>query len=596
MPRGAAIVLIGPAQSRVRDAAARRLDEDPGWARALEAGPLQVWTTPATPLITGRLPDGAGVIVGDLIARPGTPACPAATDRPADPRQWARWLSAHRWGRYLAILADRQGGASVFRDPGGLVDALVWPLGGGVHLLATDLRRTPAGLWPPRHALDWDRIAAYVASPPNHTSDPLFAGMRGVGPGECLGLVDGRRDQVWRPGAFLTPPDADPQVLRDQLVRTVDDCVQALATRHRRLVVEVSGGLDSAIVSTSLSATGHVDRVAHWLNRVVRRAEGDERRYAGAVTDRIGARLTCVTKAVAPLTEADFAELADAAWPAMNGVEAGRDRDDAERLAACGADAIVSGQGGDAIFFQPATPLVVADAWRAGGWGALATSLLPDTARRTHRSVWSVLQAARKGLTARPEAQVTDLVTPAAAEMAQGRQHAWTEDAFDAGAAPAKLMQVQGIANHHVYHGDSRRRRVADVVFPLLAQPLVELCLSIPTPCLAQGGDDRPFARAAFAHRLPDLVRQRRRKGAQSAHFAQLVTASLPTLRPFLLEGNLVAAGVLDRGVLEERLDPQRLIAHPGASQLLWAATSEAWVRHWQTRIPDARASRHWNR
>lgn len=596
MPRSAVIALIGDPSRAIRDAAARRLDEDRDWIRLHDADDVAVWTTAAVPTIASGLPGGAGIVIGDLFPAPGAQPFPTQAPTPASPDAWARWLSHERWGRYLAILRSPRGSTSVFRDPSGLVDALVWPLGQGVHLLASDLPRTPAGLWPPRHALNWDRIAAYVASPPNHTSDPLFEGLCAVGPGERLDLADGRRELIWRPSAHLPNGRPDAPALQRALVERVDHCVSHLAGRHRRLVVEVSGGLDSAIVSGALAATGHAGAVAHWLNRSVRRAEGDERTYAQAVTDRIGASLTCVTKPASPLTDADFAELADAAWPAMNGVEARRDRDDADRLIACGADAQLSGQGGDAVFFQPATPLVLADAWRMDGRAMLSSSLLPDTARRTQRSVWAALQAARRALKAPPERQISDLVTPAAAELAEGRHHAWTQDAYEAGAPPAKLMQVQGIANHHVYHGDSRRRRVADIVFPLLAQPLVELCLSIPTPLLVQGGDDRPFARQAFAHRLPQAVLNRRRKGAQSAHFAQLVTASLPSLRPFLLDGNLVSAGVLDRAALERRLDAQHLIAHPGASQLLWAATAEAWVRYWQTRIPDARGPAGWNR
>src|SRR3546814_984119 len=47
-------------------------------------------------------------------------------------------------------------------------------------------------------------------------------------------------------------------------------------------------------------------------------------------------------------------------------------------------------------------------------------------------------------------------------------------------------------------------------IVPLLSQPVVELCLSIPTWQWVHGGRDRAVARAAFAGILPDLLVERK--------------------------------------------------------------------------------------
>ncbi|HET6971091.1 MAG TPA: asparagine synthase-related protein, partial [Phenylobacterium sp.] len=161
--------------------------------------------------------------------------------------------------------------------------------------------------------------------------------------------------------------------------------------------------------------------------------------------------------------------------------------------------------------------------------------------------------------------------------------------------APAKRLQIRALANAQLYNGESRRRRAGQVLFPLLAQPVVELCLAIPSYMLAGGPWDRPYQRATFAARIPDCIRERRLKGDLTAYWSQLIVASLPVLRPFLLDGCLCSARVLDRRVMERALTPEALVWAPYTREVLWAATTEAWIRYWQGRVPDAPGAQRWD-
>jgi asparagine synthase (glutamine-hydrolysing) len=183
---------------------------------------------------------------------------------------------------------------------------------------------------------------------------------------------------------------------------------------------------------------------------------------------------------------------------------------------------------------------------------------------------------------------VNSLVTRACAAASEGTEHAWVQAAQRSGLPPGKQLHIRALATNHFNHGVSRRRREADLLFPLLSQPILELCLPIATPDLAGASYDRPFQRAIFADRLPEVVLNRRAKGDLSVYFAKLMANSVGMLRPFLLEGCLCGAGVLDRGVLERVLDPDHMILNDVANDLVGAAAVEAWVRHWQTRVPDA--------
>lgn len=603
MPRGGFLALLATGRSddtatALADLSSRLAREAP-LSTALSLPDLSLWTLRSHPPRTTRLPTGAGVIVGDVFTMPegdGLSAVPDSADQ--GPARTIRWLSRNQWGRYVALLPSRDGSAAVYRDPSGHWDCLAWRVDDALWAVASELAAVPSWLRPRRMALNWDRIAQFVAMPSTFTTPSLFDDVETVGPGECLPLTNntaGPANLVWRPADHIRSRCDDLPAAQAELRSRVDLCTSALAGQYDRVICQLSGGLDSSILAGSLAATGHGPRVVQWLNRVGDRSEADERTYAQAVTDRLGVDLTTALKPLTPVTEADLLELSDSLWPAMNGTDPQRDRDESARLCATGAGAVVSGQGGDAIFFQPPTAAIIADAWRAGGWSVLSDELLPETAQRTRQSVWRVLIDARRALKGKSPPHMTPsaLVTAEVRTFAAGGLHRWAADAIAQEAPPAKAFQILGLANHQIYLGDSRSRRTGDTLFPFLAQPVLEHCLSIPIPDLVRGGDDRPFARAAFADRLPEAVLARRRKGNYGSFFGHLVAASLETLRPLLLDGCLCRAGVLDRVAIESLLDPNRLIWAERTSGLLWAAIAESWVRHWQARVPDsARAPR----
>lgn len=569
----------------------RRLAAEGGWKTVDTGACRQLWVSGADApihILAGR----AGVVLGELFPMPGSAATSSALAEGADCERLARHLSQGWWGRYVALLGGGAGGASaVFRDPSGQVPCLTWRLQGGLDVVASDLQSTPRWLWPPRLSLNWDHISDFLAVPTAFASRPLFDGLDAPGPGELLelGPKRGRRSLIWSPAQAVAPEAGDVAQAGAELVRRVDVCTSALVGAHERVLMELSGGLDSAIIAGALGASGLAPRVTQWLNRVGDRPQGDERAFALTVTDRLGVDLTTVAKPLTPLTEAGLAELACSAWPAINGCDASRDRDEVERLVSTGATAIISGQGGDAVFYQSPTAMVAADEFRRRGLRTLASPVLANVARRTRQSVWGVLaEVAAEARGRRTLASPPSLVAQERRRAAGAYLHPWVADARSKGVAPGKLVQIAALAGAQILHGDSRRSQHADLIYPLLAQPVVECGLAIAAPDLAGGAFDRVFVRDAFAERLPEQIRRRRSKGDLNSYFARLVAGSLEMLRPFLLEGSLCASGVLDRRALEAALTPDRLIWTAGGGPILWAAAAESWVRGWQGRVPDS--------
>ncbi|OHB31127.1 MAG: hypothetical protein A2790_10785 [Phenylobacterium sp. RIFCSPHIGHO2_01_FULL_69_31] len=601
--RRAYVILAHPPNSEL---AARRsallaaeLDASACWRRAGDGAGFQVWTDVNTSLPVRSLAGEAGLVIGDLYNMPDPDPQSSPLFNPACARGnavTARRLLRGHWGQYVAVLNDgRQ--TALLRDPSGMLDALTWSLGDDVSVAASDPWRLPAVLRPRRPYLNWSRIAAFLTVPTVTTTPPLFDDMVSVGPGELQPLTSGggAAEPLWTPLRFaddlLSAKDAE--AASAHLLERVDRCVASLLADHAGALVELSGGLDSSSLAAAIGAVGLNDRVRSWLNLVDIRREGDEAIYAQAVADRLGVTLTRVERAPGQITVEDLAELATEPWPAIAGVDAARDRDEVARLSATGATAIVSGQGGDAVFFQMGAPVVLADALAAQGLGALAGPVLPDIARRTHQSVWGLLRQVEQAWRGRlPERKVVNaLVAPEVRRWAGGAEHAWTAEALASTLPLGKRLQVRAIAASHFNHQYSRRRRVADLLYPLLAQPVVELALRIPTYVLAGGAYDRPFQRAVFADRLPAVVARRRSKGSASVYFARLMANSLADLRPYLLDGCLCSAGLLDRDRLDAAMTAEHLIWKETANDLITSLATESWVRYWQTRAPDSLAA-----
>jgi asparagine synthase (glutamine-hydrolysing) len=420
----------------------------------------------------------------------------------------------------------------------------------------------------------------------------LVDDVNAVHPGELVALGrPARAETIWSPSVFAADPIDDPAVAGRELKRLVTTCTSHLVSGYDRLLLEISGGLDSAILAGTLHLDGQISRVVEGLNIAFGRPESDEQAFACAVADRVGLRLVERRHMPQALDLEDLAEISDAFGPSANAVDPKWDHDEIERVQATGAQAIVSGQGGDAVFMQMSGPGVIADAWAREGWRTLRRPILGDVARRNRTSVWRLLRdarAQRRGRARPSEAFWSSLITAEVRSATQDLKPRWLQEAEDRGLPPGKQLHIHALARFLLNEGPSRRRREADTLYPLFAQPVVEHVLRIPTPVLAGASYDRAYARTVFADRLPEIVQARRAKGMVTVYFARLIANSLPALRPFLVDGCLAQAHVLDRAKLEQALTPEHLIWAAKPSDILWAVAAEAWVRHWQTRVPDS--------
>lgn len=550
--------------------------EAAGWSSAHHEANLWIGVHGRRAAMINRLHADRTIVVGEVFW--GEARLPPQTTD--GPMARARHLVRHAWGRYLALFRSDAGEIeSVLRDPSGALDCAVWT-DGGCTVLASCLPDWLLTAGSRRWVPDLERVADILADPTLLSGPIALAGVTSVAPGEWRAF-DGRTLSLWRPGELAVSGSHSPHSDRARLRSAVDRAVQALSCDHDALV-EVSGGLDSAIVATARQALVSQRRTV-WTNTSGPYAEADERAYAAAICDRMGAPLTCLERARPTDASGLCLEHPRALRPSVNRMDALYDREQAAFCRSLKLDLILTGKGGDVAFYQTATSAILADRLRERGLAALADPCLPVLSRRLRRSVWSVLwraitasgRARGFGGSGRPALGL------AAQDIIHRRTppHPWLTALDDV--APGKRQQIAGFAGNLSLHGLSQRTEAADLVHPLLSQPVMETCLATPTWRLTGGGHDRFLAREAFGDRLPTAIVERRSKGELAVYYGHVVAAAVDALKPHLLEGRLAAAGLIDTAQVEAALQPDHLIWQGGYGDLMMLALIESWLRSW---------------
>ncbi|KSB91753.1 hypothetical protein AS593_06945 [Caulobacter vibrioides] len=563
------------------------LERSGGWR--LEHQQPGLWIFVTLEQTVSLRPCGAGVVLGDIFGPDVEATIPARLPCEAAARSLARTA----WGAYVALWPQGDGDLAVFRDPMGGLDGLAWRCE-GVAVAASDLPAPLLTHLAPGAAIDWPVVAAALANSVRVSDAIGITGLHAVGPGELVVVASEglRRSVIWTPAQILRDAglaDAEP----GDLVACVDRCVAAWSNLYPRILVELSGGLDSAIVGAALVASP-AGEVRGWLNQYTDGWVGDERVYAKAVADRLGVGLETVRRPAMTLDPADFLALADGPRPSLNGADALFDRTLAEAAERCAVDAIFTGQGGDVVFLELSTPLFAADRLARLGPKGLAPRFLAETAAWTQVSTWSVIRQAVLG--AAGLAPTGGRPAPAyltRRDLRRDRRrpaHPYLSDL--GGAPPVKRLQIHNLAYIQIVRGRSLRGRGRRLVHPLLSQPLVELCLAVPADVLCAAGRGRDLARRAFSGRLPPEVTERRTKGDMTAFYGRAIGDSLPVLRPFLLDGELVRRGLVDAAALEAMLTPERLVHDGRYGDIFDLLAIEAWTQVWRAKLSAIDAAR----
>lgn len=519
-------------------------------------------------------------VLGTLL--PGTlPAAslPSILETSADPIEAMTALTRLTWGRYVAFVHDAERQRTSFlRDPSGALRAYIWTVD-GLTLIVGGLPDALLDCVGVRPCIDWSALATLTALPERVGSLSALADVTIPLPGTIYHVANGSIaiEAIWSPAAIARQ---EPALLSD-LARTLGNCISGWAHGCDQVAIELSGGLDSSLILGGLARRKERPGIQA-LNLVPRSAGGGEGRFARAVADHWSVPLVEVGIEPEEIDYLAHAPRSRPEQPLVYGLDLTADRISVEMADSIGASRILSGQGGDAVLFQPRGPHVAADRLRAKGPGPAYWRLLAATAASTNRSIWSALWQSLRPTPIRvaPNFQRALAGPLLRAQLEAGLPlHPWMEDARRL--PPGKRLQIAMLSNCQIFHSPTLTAAGHRLAHPMLSQPMVEHCLRVPVWELVPDERDRGGARDLLADWLPQAVRERRTKGEATGFYSRAIALQLDRLGPLLRDGHLVAQGIIDRAALELMLDADALLWRGDHSLLATLVTMELWAQRW---------------
>lgn len=550
-------------------------------AKIFDRAGLTVFASAATPCA----PIGDhGLILGTLFERGRVE--PVRGPLPHDlatavVRSGGEVLLRETWGGYIAVLQDPASGAvRVLRDPSGAAPAYRLEHRGAQVICSRLELALAAGCERPR--LDWASVRRLATFPNLRDAQTGLRGVTELLPGTRIEIEAGGAsciEMAWSPWTFAArEAEINDYALSVELLRdSVDLAVRGWCGQAAPLVLELSGGLDSSIIAVNVDPATR----ATLVNFVTPTPEGDERGYAQAVARAVGRPLI---EQPASGSAVDVTRARPGLHPRPAAQALLQPIDDA--FAAIGvrdkSGAFVSGLGGDNVFCALSSAGPAADALMAFGPGPRALTVFRELRHRHKATTWAAARATiKKALMSPTRLESRSIPTFLAEGSVSAPLHPWAEGAGRA--RPGKRDHVASILVAQGFLDRYDHARIAPVLFPLLAQPVLEACLRIPTWMANQGGRNRAVARDAFADRLPASVRDRQTKGGLNAFMGEAFESNRERLVGQLVKGWLASAGVVDPHSIDRALkDPSP--KGEDMARLFMLADIEAWARTWPLR------------
>jgi asparagine synthase (glutamine-hydrolysing) len=567
------------------------------WTATLRRPGLHVFATGARPGINEARPlqGGSGVVLGKLFRRAelDSAAAPSAVIADMDAKRIldsnGRVLVDRFWGRYVALLQNASGATLVMRDPSGTVPCFVirhhgvsiifsW-LEDALQMLGSSERLT----------VNWEVLTSQILQGPLGGRETALAEISQVLPGEVLELDTDRSALLWSAVEIArTPAPYEIAEAAEMLGHAVRSCTRAWASCYDSLLLRLSGGIDSSILLSCLAPRGTLADVI-CVNYYSPGANSDERHYALASAGWVGRDLLLRERDPGFRIERVL-KIARMPNPVPY-VGAMNTATDAKLASAHAAAALFTGAGGDALFYELPRWWPAADYLHDKGFDAGFPGAALDAARLGKLSFWRTVALAlrervRPDLSARLPRKPHPLLAHNWHSASAAEQRFMHPALADAALLPiGKFMQTKALMHPIGYYDPFEQASAPELVHPLFSQPLVELCLRLPTYVLARGGRGRALVRKAFAEDLPPQIANRRSKGGMEEHITAVLHANINLVRGLLLEGELNRQGVLDRSKVEELLSGRPTPLACSSSQIHGLVAVEAWLSRWTQEV-----------
>ena len=595
------IALVWDESIPLHSSAAKRLSDEllslAPWSAALCSAGLRVFTAGLKQGVNGAYPilGDRGVVLGKLFRRQDLMHDAAKdvsfTEVVAHQilADGGRSLVDGFWGRYVAFMRTPSGAVRILRDPSGTLPCFQLQHV-GVRIFFSWLEDVLTALpRVPLPGVSWDDLIGHIAVGELSGHATALEGVKKILPGEAVQLHGASQASEFLWSAIEVAQSPAPDKLEraiERLRETVRACVLSWAGCYDSILLRLSGGIDSSILVSCL-ASGCAAAHVICVNYHSPGSDSDERDYARLAASKAGRELAEYERNAGFQLEQ---VLNVARMPApINYVGRLHAWVDAELAAVHGAAAMFTGGGGDQLFFESRTWWPAADYLRLRGMDAGFSGVVLDAARLGQVSVWKAVRLAI-GERLRPTPPIADVgqhltllrrdALPQPSHLGRFMHPAMLRPI---NLPIGKLSQARQLMHPIGYYDPFLLHAAPELVNPLLSQPLVELCLQLPTYVLAHGGQSRALARRAFAADLPPQIVRRQAKGGTGDHLKAVLSRNQNFARTMLLDGELVRRGILDRERVAVALSdrPSTLASH--IAEIHRFIGIEVWLNRWSS-------------
>ncbi len=548
------------------------------------------------------LANGSGLVFGTVFERHSDPldAAPCSrrqlteTDAGRIVASGGKYLLEKYWGHYLAVVFSNDHSKKwIFRSPNCFQPCLTASVRGVQIYFSTTEDLARLGIL--RLTINWPYVAVYAEGGRVQCAETGLNEVTELQVGECheaaADSTQVKRMFYWSAADAARLAPVDDAVYAERALRaTVRSCVASWAAEHPRIVQRLSGGIDSSIVATCLRlAPARPDVTC--INYYAPGAYGDEREYARSVAlkndfllreNRQNGSFPLKSLLDLQRTESPFAYLFK--------VEC--DSRELQLARELGATARFTGTMGDMLLQTPPALPSAVEYLQRHGFNLAFLRIALQCAQLDRVSLYRVIgQAVRNGVLRPPKSALPGeldfpemtLLTHEAQRMfvkdSRRFVHPWLHSVE--GVPFGKFTQVSCLGFNSTFFNSLSEEGESDLVHPLLSEPVVELCLRIPTYMLMHSGWDRAMARQAFAQELPDKVRMRSTKGSMNQWVREMIASNAAFIRDILVDGILVKERILDRDLAVAALPGSMSRSPLPMGSLLDCVAAEIWSRTW---------------
>ncbi|WP_082699650.1 asparagine synthase-related protein [Novosphingobium barchaimii] len=482
------------------------------------------------------------------------------------------------WGRFVLIGYDpARGIVAVYRDPSGMIPCY-YHLGHDSVAIGSDLYEITARSGA-RIGIDWAGVAGALLASDLRSTRTCLDGISEIAPGELVVITQSGTTSrlLWDPTSTLgRNSNCTFDDCAEQLKKTLSAVVSSWCERYPKPAISVSGGFDSSLLASLAKQAGETGLQHFYTGSPT----GDERIYARALGDYLDRPIDYV---LAAPDANDIFENRSARRPRPTACSFTQVFDDAaEKYSrSIGATAHFNGGGGDNVFgkLHSAFPLVDCLHHRSnlGNLVKSAVNISDVTDVALPAVIGQALAAILKPTRATASWQhQSSLLAPYAIAVGCAEIHPWMESA--ANALPGQRQHLRNVARGIASTDYLNIESDLPTIYPLLSQPVVELCLSFPTWFWFEYGRDRSLARTAAESLLPETIRNRTGKGAFDGLLYNMLMPHKHMIFDNLENGVLAGQGLIDNKRIRN-LRNSGLLSQADCARILQVHDVEVWCR-----------------